>query len=65
MQLPSQEIMHQMAKLANEQATIMIAKFARQFAQQQSIKQLNGQDALLAFADAIESTNAKVWPKEG
>jgi inorganic triphosphatase YgiF len=64
-QLPPEEIMRQMAKLANEQAMEACAKFAEQFANSKIVQGLSGPDALLGFAAAIRSTNAKVWPAQG
>lgn len=58
-QLPPDEVMREMSKVALEAATQSIATHARQFALQSA--DLNGQDALNAFADAILSTNAKVF----
>ena len=63
-QVPSDEIMRDMAKLAMEQATSYFAAQAREFAKS-ILPTTNGQDALEAFARAIENTNAKVWPKNG
>ena len=59
--LPPDEIMRQMAKLAMEQATTYFAKQARDFATNLPPR-CSGKNALEAFARAIESTNAKVWP---
>lgn len=62
MSLPPEEIMRQMAKMAIEQATLMFAKRAREFAQDPLIQQGTAEQALTAFANAIESTNAAVYP---
>lgn len=56
------EAMSQMAKIALEQATTQIAEFARTFAETMP-PGISGKDALKAFADAIESTNAKTFTK--
>lgn len=56
-------ILREMAKLANEQATEMCAKFAEEFAESKAVRGVNGRQALHAFAAAIRSTNAKVWSK--
>jgi len=55
-------LMQMMAKLAMEQATQVFAAKAREFAKNLP-PYATGEMALLAFAAAIESTNAKVWPK--
>lgn len=60
-QLPSEEIMRQMSKIAMEQATLFFAKQARDFALSLT-PDITGPQALKAFANAIESTNKKVWP---
>ena len=60
--LPSEEIMRGMAKMAMEQATTFFAKMADDFAPHCS--KLNGQDAILAFAEAIRSTNKKLYGGE-
>lgn len=57
----NEAIMKMMAKLAMEQATTYFAVKAREFAKQLP-PDATGQMALTAFANAIESTNAKVWP---
>jgi hypothetical protein len=62
MELPRKEIMQQMAKIAMEQATTMFAEQAREFAALPGMDEVSGRDALLAFADAISTTNANVWP---
>jgi hypothetical protein len=59
--LPSDEIMRLMAKSAMEQATTYFAAQARSFAKTIP-PDATGSDALTAFANAIESSNAKVWP---
>lgn len=64
MNLPPEAIMREMAKLAMEQATESFAKFAEQFAANPQMAKVNGQQALTAFAVAIRSTNAKVWPTD-
>ena len=56
-------IMSEMAKISLKQATSQIAKQARKFAKHPGTKLLTGETALTLFADTIESTNAKVWPK--
>ena len=55
-------IMTLMAKLSMEQATQYFAAQAREFAKNLPLH-VTGQEALASFAAAIESTNAKVWPK--
>ena len=52
-----------MAQLALEEAMQSIARNAREFAERPHVANLSGPNALLAFASAIESTNATVWPK--
>ena len=60
MNLPNDEIMKQMAKIALERATQEIAQKAREFARSMP-EGVTGEFALNAFADAILSTNEKVW----
>jgi hypothetical protein len=55
-------IMKMMAKLAMEQATQYFAAQAREFAKHLP-PTATGEMALTAFANAIESTNHKIWPK--
>jgi len=57
------EVMAEMAKISLEQATSQIAQQAREYARHPFTQSLTGEMALTLFADAIESTNAKVWPK--
>lgn len=63
--LPPDEVMKAMAKLAMEQAMQTIAEMADRFAASPAMLGINGREALTAFAAAIRSTNAKVWPTEG
>lgn len=60
--LPPEEVMRQMAKIAMEQAYESVAVMAEQMAVAVP-SSLNGEQALLAFAAAIRSTNSKTWPK--
>lgn len=53
-------VMREMAKMAMEQATTYFAKMAREFAKTMP-PDATAEQALTAFANAIESTNAKVW----
>lgn len=62
MEIPKEEVMRQMAKMAMEQATTFFAKMAREFAADPLVQQGTAKQALDAFANAIESTNSKVWP---
>jgi hypothetical protein len=55
-------ILQIMAKLAMERATQYFAAQAREFAKHLP-PDATGKMALTAFANAIESTNIKVWPK--
>lgn len=57
--LPTEEIMRGMAKMAMERATEFFADMADDFAPHCS--KLNGKDAILAFAEAIRSTNKKLY----
>lgn len=59
-QLPNDEIMRQLSRMALEQATQAIAQKAREFAKTMP-QQINGRDALEAFASSIESTNEKAF----
>ena len=61
MNIPNDEIMKMMSKLALEQATTALAAQARDFARHLP-QEVTGEQALMAFADAIEMTNAQVWP---
>jgi hypothetical protein len=63
--IPPHEIMEAMSKLALEAAMSQIARQAETFAASPTVTQMNGRDALLAFAAAMRDTNAKVWPTEG
>ena len=66
MQLPPDEIMRQMAKLAMEQATEFFAGMADRFAAEMERKPpVTGHEALRAFAAAIRATNAKQFPSSG
>jgi hypothetical protein len=65
MNMPPDEVMRMMAKLANEQAMQSAADFADRFANDPRMALVNGQVALRTFASAIRETNAKVWPKSG
>lgn len=60
MDIPNDEIMRQMSKLALEKAMLTISNLARQHAA--ISKGIDGEAALLAFADAMLSTNKKVFP---
>jgi hypothetical protein len=62
MHLPPDKIMRTMAKMAIEQATLMFARRAREFAQDPIVQGATAEQALNAFANAIESTNASVYP---
>ena len=60
MNLPNDEIMRQITKIALEKATQEIAEQARNFAKNMP-EGVTAEFALNAFADAILSTNEKVW----
>ena len=61
MNLPPDEVMRQMAKLATEQAGEFFARMADEFAK--SIPEgADGRMTLRAFANAIRATNAKSFP---
>lgn len=62
MELPRDEIMCEMAKLAIEQATLYFAKMAREFAKTEVVRESRGDLALTAFANAIENINHKIFP---
>ena len=62
MSIPNEEIMKMMSKLALEQATTALAAQARDFARHLP-PEVTGEQALMAFAAAIETNNARVWPK--
>lgn len=60
--LPHDEVMAALTKLAVEQATALIAAEARHFSTSLP-REIGGREALAAFADSIEETNAKMYPK--
>ena len=65
-QLPSDEIIRAISKIALEQAFQTLAGFCDKFATEMedgSIPMVSGPDALRGFAAAIRSNNAKTWPK--
>lgn len=57
-QLPNDEIIRMMSKMAVEKATAYFADMADKFADDLP-PNISGSDALKAFAEAIRSTNAK------
>jgi len=62
------QIMREMSRIALDQATRSIAMTADQFAHRMragTIPEPRGADALTAFANAIRSTSARVWPSKG
>lgn len=59
---PPNDIMRKMAQLAIEEATTFLAQKAREFSANLPAG-TTGPEALQAFANAIESTNAKVYPQ--
>lgn len=61
-ELPADEIMRQMARIAMERTTTFFAKSAREIAATMS-DEVSGKDALEAFARTIESRNADLYPK--
>lgn len=63
--LPPEAVMREMAKLAMEQAMQTIAAQCDHFAADPRMLDLNGQQALKAFANSMRSTNGIVWPKVG
>lgn len=56
-------VLKELSKLAMEQAMQTIAKMARDYAAKVP-PGISAAESMLAFADAILSTNSKVWPKE-
>lgn len=62
--LPGDEIMKRLSAIALETATESLAKQAEQFALTMPFE-VTGRQAMKAFAAAIRSTNAKVWPSGG
>ena len=65
MQMPSDEIMSAMSKLALETATASLADFAERFAREADaglLPPMSAGDALRAFAAAIRSNNARHFP---
>ncbi len=63
MKLPTDEVMRQMSKMAMEKATTYFAEMAETFARGIN-PNINGPDALLAFAKAIRATNVKLYPTD-
>ena len=61
MELPNDEIMRQMARVANEKITASMADFADQFAGTLP-DDITGKEALTAFAAAIRSNNKPHYP---
>lgn len=62
--LPNDEIMKALSKLAFEEATATIAAAAREFSLNLP-DEISGREALMAFADSIDRTNAKRYRKAG
>ena len=60
-ELPSEEIMRQMAKLAIEQATTYFAQMAREFSEALP-EDISGKEALDAFANAIAKMEEPTEP---
>lgn len=63
--LPADEVMREMARIANQAAIETVARQAEEFANDPMVRGLNGQQAMLAFARAMRSTSNKVWPNTG
>lgn len=63
MNIDDKEVMQALTKMAMKQAMTYFAKMAREFAKTMP-PDATAEQALTAFANAIESTNAKVWPTE-
>ena len=63
-EIPRDEIMREMSKLAIEQATEFFARMADEFAANIP-PGATGKQALAAFASAIRATNAKRFPTRG
>ena len=61
MNLSADEAMREMAKIAMENATEFLAKFADDFAGNLD-PSITGPEALRAFAEAIRSTNKQCYP---
>jgi len=64
MNVDDKEVMTALTQMVMERMTQEIATKARIFSRTLPAS-ISGADALVAFADSIESTNAKVWPKRG
>jgi hypothetical protein len=62
MDVDDAEVMSRLTQMVMERMTQEIAKKAREFAANLPFP-VTGPEALRAFADSIESTNAKTWPK--
>lgn len=63
-ELPNDEVMRQLSRMAIEQVTANIASQAREFAANLPLG-VSGKQALTAFADSIDATNLKAFPKGG
>lgn len=63
MELPPDEVLRQMAKMAMETATESLARMADQFAADPGTERLSGPQALKGFAQAIRNTNSKQFPR--
>jgi hypothetical protein len=61
-EMPSNEVMAALTKMAIEQATALLAGKAREFAKNLP-KKIGGREALEAFANSIDSTNSKMYPR--
>lgn len=64
MDVDDKEVMTALTQMVMEKMTQEIASKARIFSRTLP-SSITGAEALAAFADSIESTNAKVWPKSG
>jgi hypothetical protein len=61
--MPSHEVMQALTKMVVEQFTEELAMKAREFAKN-TPDTITGPQALIAFADSIQSTNSKLYPKQ-
>ncbi len=60
MNVDDETVMRELSRISLEPATQSLADFARRFAEEVP-RDMSGRDAMIAFANAIENTNGKVW----
>lgn len=61
MELPSDEIMQMLSQEALRQAMGTVRKQLMEFAESPMVEGLTGKEAMIAFANAMESTSNSTW----